>query len=284
MRAALVAAPFLWLLALVLAPALLLGWIAFGSAAEGVPPVAPPLAWQAGALSWQGSLESFALLLEDPHYAGALLRSLLVAAGTAALALLLAYPMAFAIAEARPRWRLPLLALVLAPVWTGLMPRLGAWIGLLRDEGWINGVLLRLGLIEAPLTLLFSDIALYAGMLHSYLPYAVLPLAIALSRRDRLLEAAAADLGAAPARVFLSVTLPLSLPAAAAAFLLVFIPAAGEFVIPELLGPPGDPLLGRVIWAEFFQSRDWPLAAALALTLLAVLALPIRAYQRLGQG
>jgi putrescine transport system permease protein len=282
MRRLLVAVPLGWLLLLVLAPMLILLWIALATAGQGVPPFTAPLVWRDGALAWQGSGESFRGIIADDFYGRALLRSVVVALVSAGLALLLAYPMALGIAEARLRWRLALLLLVMLPIWTGLLPRLGAWIGLLRDGGWLNHWLLALGLAQQPARLLYTDAALYCGMLHSYLPFAVLPLAVALMRRDRRVEAAAADLGATPARVFLTVTLPLSLPAAAASFLLVFIPAAGEFVIPELLGPPDDPLLGRVIWSEFFQNRDWPLAAALSLALLAVLLLPIRLFQRLG--
>jgi putrescine transport system permease protein len=274
--------PLGWLLLLVLAPVLILLWIALAAVGQGVPPFDPPLVWHDGALAWQGSGESFLGIIEDDFYGRALLRSVTVALVSAALALLLAYPMALGIAEARPSWRPPLLLLVMLPIWTGLLPRLGVWIGLLRDGGWFNHWLLEFGLVQQPARLLYTDAALYCGMLHSYLPFAVLPLAVALMRRDRRVEAAAADLGAAPGRVFLTVTLPLSIPAAAASFLLVFIPAAGEFVIPELLGPPDDPLLGRVIWSEFFQNRDWPLAAALSLALLAVLLLPIRLFQRLG--
>ncbi|SDB15715.1 ABC transporter permease [Belnapia rosea] len=272
--------PLAWLLLLVAAPLGILGLIAFAEAGPGVPPFIPPLAWEGGPV-WQGSSESLATLLADSYYLEAFLRSLLTAFVTAALCLLLAYPMALGIAGARPAWRLPLLLLVLLPFWTGFLPRLGAWIGLLRDGGWVNGMLGLLGI--GPLRLLYSEAALHAGMVHAYLPFAVLPLATALLRRDLALEEAAADLGATPFTVFRSVTLPLSLPAAASAFLLVFIPAAGEFVIPDLLGPPEALLVGRVLWSEFFQNRDWPLAAALALALLVLLLPPILLFQRLGR-
>jgi putrescine transport system permease protein len=273
MRGAIIA-PFLWLLALVAAPLLILGAIAVSSAAEGVPPLALPAAWR-------GMLDNAATLLGDPLYAEALLRALLVAAATGGLCLLLAYPMALAIARARPARRPVLLLLVLLPFWTGFLLRMSAWIGLLRDEGWINGVLIALGLIAAPLPMLYSEGALLVGMVHSYLPFAVLPLCAALTRFDPALEEAAGALGARPATAFWTVTLPLSLPGALAGFLLVFIPAVGEFVIPELLGPPEAQLVGRVLWAEFFQNRDWPLAAALALALLGLLVPPILLFQRL---
>ena len=266
-----------WLAAFVAAPLLVVLVLALSTAAEGVPPFALP--WVEGL-----SLDAFSLVLTDPFYVESLGGALLVAGGAATLCLLLAFPMALGLARARPSWRGPLLFALLLPFWTGFLPRIGAWIGLLRDEGWVNGVLQNLGLIEAPLPLLYSWPALFLGMLHAYLPFAVLPLYASLSRRDTALEEAAADLGATPARVFASITLPLAIPGAAAAFLLVFIPAAGEYVIPELLGPPGTPMVGRVLWQEFFQNRDWPTAAALAVLLLALLLAPIRLFQRLGTG
>jgi putrescine transport system permease protein len=272
--------PFVWLALLVAAPIGILAAIALAEAGPGVPPFLPPFAWGTAGLAWQGSLENFRSLVADGYYLGALLRSLGVAGVTAGLCLLLAYPMALGIAGARPAWRMPLLLLVLLPFWTGFLPRIGAWIGLLRDGGWVNGLLGALGF--GPLRLLYTDTALWLGMVHAYLPFAVLPLALALLKRDLALEEAAADLGAGRFTVFRSITLPLSLPAAAAGFLLVCIPAAGEFVIPELLGPPEALLVGRALWGEFFQNRDWPLAAALAIALLAVLVLPIRLFQRLG--
>lgn len=277
-RALVLLPPFLWLLLLVAAPVLILLGIALSEPAPGVPPFAPPVSADGG---WQGTFGNLLTLVQDGSYAGAFLRSLRVAFVSAALCLALAYPMALGIAASREGWRVPLLALVLLPFWSGFLPRLGAWIGLLRDGGWVNGVLLDLGLTAEPVPLLYTDAALYLGMVHAYLPFAVLPLAATLLRRDLAVEEAAADLGAAPWVVFRTVTLPLSLPGAAAAFLLVFIPAAGELVIPELLGPPEALLVGRALWDEFFRNRDWPLAAAMAMALLALLILPIRLFQRM---
>lgn len=280
-RLLLLAPPWLWLLLFVAAPVLILLAIGLAEPAEGVLPFVPPIGWEAGHPVWQGSGASIVTLTEDDWYALAFLRSLRVAGMSAGLCLLLAYPMALGIARARPSRRLPLLLLVLLPFWTGFLPRVGAWIGLLRDGGWVNGVLMGLGLVQEPVPLLYSDAALLIGMVHAYLPFAVLPLTAALLRLDPALEEAAADLGASPFTVFRTVTLPLSLPGAAAGFLLVFIPAAGEFVIPSLLGPPEAQLVGRVLWDEFFQNRDWPLASALAVALLVALILPIRLFQRL---
>jgi putrescine transport system permease protein len=269
-RALLLAPAWAWLLLFVAAPAGILVAIALAEADPGLPPFRL-------ALSGAG----FATLVEDAYYLDALLAALRVAAVTALVCLAIAYPMAMGIARAAPRRRLLLLAALMLPFWTGFLLRIGAWIGLLRDEGWINGVLRGAGLTDAPLPLLYTEGAMLAGMVHAYLPFAVLPLFAALLRLDPTLEEAAADLGARPATVFLTVTLPATAPAAVAAFLLVFIPAAGEYVIPELLGPPEAQLVGRVLWQEFFQNRDWPVAAALAVALLVLLLAPIRLFQRI---
>ncbi len=269
-RFAILAPVWAWLLVFVAAPAAILLAIALAEADSGLPPFR--LAW---------SVTGFATLFEDAYYLDALLTALRVAAMTAACCLVVAYPMAMGIARAAPGRRVLPLALLMLPFWTGFLLRVGAWIGLLRDEGWINGMLMGLGITDAPLPLLYTEGAMLIGMVHAYLPFAVLPLFAALLRLDPTLGEAAADLGARPATAFFTVTLPVTAPAAAAGFLLVFIPAAGEFVIPELMGPPEAQLVGRVLWQEFFQNRDWPVAAALAVGLLALLLVPIRLFQRL---
>lgn len=269
-RIILMAPAWAWLLLFVAAPVGILVAIALAESDPGVPPFRLAL-----------SLAGFGTLVEDTYYLDALLTALRVAATTGMLCLLLAYPMAMGIARAAPSRRVVLLALLMLPFWTGFLLRVGAWIGLLRDEGWINTLLQAIGLTTEPLPLLYSEGAMLIGMVHAYLPFAVLPLFAALLRLDPALEEAAADLGARPATTFLTVTLPATAPAAVAGFLLVFIPAAGEFVIPELMGPPEAQMVGRVLWQEFFQNRDWPVAAALAVALLALLLLPIRLFQRI---
>ena len=261
---------WVWLLVFVAAPAAILLAIALAEADPGLPPFR--LAW---------SFAGFGTLVADTYYIDALLTALRIAAMTAIGCLLIAYPMALGIARAAPGRRVLLLALLMLPFWTGFLLRVGAWIGLLRDQGWINGVLIATGITDAPLPMLYTEGAMLVGMVHSYLPFAVLPLFAALLRLDPTLGEAAADLGAGPATTFFTVTLPMTAPAAAAGFLLVFIPAAGEFVIPELMGPPEAQLVGRVLWQEFFQNRDWPVAAALAVALLVLLLVPIRLFQRL---
>lgn len=263
-----------WLLASVAAPVLVLLVLSFSTSVPGVPPFAPVLIWGDGAAPHvQVDAANWAALIEDAFYLRAGLRSLLIASVSSLACLAVGYPMALAIARAPERQRPLLLLLVMLPFWTGFLLRVTAWIGLLRDEGWVNAGLGLLGI--PPLRLLYTDLAVYLGVTYAYLPFMVLPLYARLSRCDPLLEEAAADLGATPAATFLRVTLPLSLPGVWAGLALVFIPAMGEYVIPELLGGPGAQTIGRALWNEFFANRDWPMAAAVATALLAVLLLPM---------
>jgi putrescine transport system permease protein len=257
-RVAVLVVPWAWLALFLIAPMAIVVRIAFSEAADAVPPYAPRL-----------NLASVAQVLGDPLYARALWLSVKVA-GLSTLACLIAgYPMALAIARAAERRRVLLLLLTMLPFWTGFLMRINAWIGLLQDDGWINAALLASGVIRTPLRLLYTDAAMYVGMTYTYLPFMVLPLYARMSKLDPVLEEAAADLGASPWRAFLSVTLPFSLPGVWAGLALVFVPALGEYVIPELLGGPRAQLIGRLLWEEFFDNRDWPTAAALAMLLLA---------------
>jgi putrescine transport system permease protein len=280
-RLVVVGLPFLWLGLFFLAPFAIVLKIALSQVAEGVPPYAPISEWtEDGVLALRFNLGNFQTLIEDPFYREAYLRSLRVAFVSACFCLLLGYPMALAIARAREAWRVPLLLLVMLPFWTSFLLRISAWIGILQDQGFVNALLIAAGLIREPVPLLYTDLAMYLGIVYCYLPFMVLPLYANLVKLDVTLLEAAADLGAKPWRAFLSVTLPLSLPGIVAGFMLVFIPAVGEFVIPELLGGPDAQLIGRVLWTEFFQNRDWPLASALAVALLLVVVLPIALFQR----
>jgi putrescine transport system permease protein len=281
-RRVVVALPYAWLLLFFLAPFLIVARIALSEAALGIPPYAPLLRWtEENVLTLVLNLGSFATLFADPFYLDAYLRSLKVAFVSAMLCLLAGYPMAYAIARAPEHRRNLLLLLVILPFWTSFLLRVMAWIGILQDQGVLNGMLLSLGLIEEPLRLLYTDAAVYLGIVYCYLPFMVLPLYATLARLDPVLLEAAADLGARPFRAFVTVTLPLSLPGIVAGFMLVFIPAVGEFVIPELLGGPDAQLVGRVLWVEFFQNRDWPMASALAVALLLLLVIPIAVFQHL---
>lgn len=247
-----------WLFVLLVLPLGIVLAIALADSVDAVPPFALGV-----------SVEAFRTVLTDPLYRDALLASLQVAGVSTAACLLMGYPVALTIARAPVRWRDPLVLAAMLPFWTGFPMRINAWIGLLADDGWLVAALS--WAIGAPIRLLYTDAALYLGMIYTYLPFMVLPLYASLSRLDPTLREAAADLGAPPWFGFLRVTLPLSIPGIVAGCVLVFVPAVGEYVIPELLGGPNAQLVGRVLWAEFFANRDWPVAAALAMALLLVL-------------
>jgi len=281
-RLAVLVLPYAWLFLFFLLPFLIVAKIALSEPALGIPPYAPVLRWtEEKVLTLVLNLGNFALLAEDRFYLEAYLRSLRVAAVSALLCLLIGYPMAYAIARAPERRRPLLLVLVILPFWTSFLLRVMAWIGILQEQGVLNGLLLSLGLVREPLRLLYTEGAVYLGIVYCYLPFMVLPLYASLAKLDPVLLEAAADLGARPFRAFLTVTLPLSFPGIAAGVMLVFIPAVGEFVIPELLGGPSAQLVGRVLWVEFFQNRDWPMASALAVALLLLLVIPIALFQHL---
>jgi putrescine transport system permease protein len=281
-RLAVLVLPYAWLFLFFLLPFLIVAKIALSEPALGIPPYAPVLRWtEEKVLTLVLNLGNFALLAEDRFYLEAYLRSLRVAAVSALLCLLIGYPMAYAIARAPERRRHLLLVLVILPFWTSFLLRVMAWIGILQEQGVLNGLLLSLGLVREPLRLLYTEGAVYLGIVYCYLPFMVLPLYASLAKLDPVLLEAAADLGARPFRAFLTVTLPLSFPGIAAGVMLVFIPAVGEFVIPELLGGPSAQLVGRVLWVEFFQNRDWPMASALAVALLLLLVIPIALFQHL---
>lgn len=270
------ALPYAWLAAFFLAPFAIVLKISLSETQAAIPPYLPLLREDGLHLNWG----NFAFLLSDPLYFYALLSSLQVAAVSTLACLLIGYPMAYGIAKAPPRWRSALLMLVVLPFWTSFLLRVYAWIGLLRNDGLVNHLLMTLGLIDEPMALLHTSLAVHIGIVYSYLPFMVLPLYAVLERLDPALLEAAADLGCRPFRAFLRVTLPLSWPGVAAGSLLVFIPAVGEFVIPDLLGGPDSLMIGSVLWAEFFSNRDWPVASAVAVGLLVVLLLPIALLRR----
>ena len=265
-----IALPFLWLAVFFLLPFVLVLAIALGTNA---PDVAPPV-------ELGFSLKNFALLFSDDLYLAAWLSSLRIAATSTLVALLLGYPMAYAIARARPERRPLLLMLVVLPFWTSFLIRIYAWMGLLAKNGLIEQFLRWTGVAENPGSILGTEWAVHLGIVYAYLPFMVLPLYATLEKLDMGLLEAAADLGARPFAAFLTVTLPLSLPGIVAGCLLVFIPSVGEFVIPDLLGGTQTLMIGKVLWDEFFTNADWPLASAVAICLLVLLVGPIALFQR----
>ena len=279
-RLLLIGVPFLWLALFFLLPLLIVVKISFAQSIVGIPPYTPLWGFADGRMQLHPTSANFALIAGDNLYLRAYLGSLGNAALATALCLLIGYPMAYAIARARGPRRQLLLFLVIAPFWTSFLIRVYSWIAILEPNGLLNQALLGLGLISAPLPLLNNEFSVELGLVYSYLPFMILPVYGSLAALDQSLLEAAADLGARPARVFLGVTLPLTLPGIAAGSLLVLIPAIGEFVIPDLLGGPGTLMIGKVLWDEFFNNRDWPVAAAVAVVLVAVLVLPLLAAQR----
>ena len=266
-----VAAPLAWLLLFFAAPFGIVALISLSHAVIGQPPYAPVLGLDHAAPTFSGSLHNYALLLADPLYVRALLGSVRIALVATLLCLLIAYPMAYAIARSAERHRNVLLVSVMLPFWTSFLIRVYAWMGLLRDNGLVNHALLGLGLVHEPLKIINTNVAVYIGIVYAYLPFMVLPLYATLERLDWSLLDAAADLGCRPFAAFLRVTLPLSVPGILAGALLVFIPATGEFVIPALLGGPDTLMIGKVLWEEFFNNHDWPAASALAVLVVLVL-------------
>ncbi len=280
-RDAVIAAPFLWLVVFFLVPFGIVLKIALARPRIGLPPYETLLQW-ADERTLQIKLEfgNFAFMASDSLYVAAFLNSLKIAALSTLICLLIAYPLAYAIARAQAAWRNILLMMVILPFWTSFLLRVYAWIGILKNNGLINNALLALGVIREPIVMLQTDFAIYVGMVYSYLPFMVLPLYATLEKMDLTLLEAAADLGCRPWRAFVSVTLPLSAPGIVAGAMLVFIPSVGEFVIPELLGGKNALMIGKVLWGEFFNNRDWPLASAMAITLLLLLVLPLAFLQR----
>ena len=278
--------PYLWLLALFLVPFVIVLKISFSQTVMALPPYRPVLDLAAG---WTGlkdfaahlTTDAYALLGSDNLYLRSYLKSLEVAGLSTALLLAIGYPIAYGIVRS-PRALQPLLVmLVVLPFWTSFLIRVYAWMNILQRDGLLNDVLMRLQLIDAPRVWLSTDTAVYIGLVYSYLPFMVLPLYAVLEKLDPALLEAAADLGCTRLRAFWRVTFPLSLPGVAAGALLCFIPITGEFVIPDLLGGSRTLMIGQTLWTEFFSNRDWPVASAIAVALLALLLVPILFYERL---
>ncbi len=273
--------PMLWLLAFFLAPFLIVLKLSFAEVAIAMPPYTP-LIERLGE-TWfhlRVNLGNYLLLLRDDLYVSAYVNSLRIAGVATLIALLVGYPIAYGMVRAPRQWRLALLMAVILPFWTSFLIRVYAWIGILKKEGLLNLALMSMGLIDEPLTILNTDTAVYIGIVYSYLPFMVLPLYANLEKMDNTLLEAATDLGCRPIAAFWKITVPLSLPGIVAGCFLVFIPAVGEFVIPDLLGGSGTRMIGKTLWTEFFNNRDWPLSSAVAVVLLLVLIIPIVLFQK----
>jgi len=281
-RLALIAIPYLWLLALFLVPFVIVLKISLSDVALARPPYMPQFDWETGIWAFLSELdfENFVWLTQDDLYWKAYLSSLQIAFFSTLLTLLVGYPMAYGMARAPEEWRATLMMLVILPFWTSFLIRVYAWMGILSNEGFLNQALLWLGLINEPLTILNTNTAVYIGVVYTYLPFMILPIYAALERMDASLVEAAEDLGCSRLSAFWLVTVPLSKPGIIAGCFLVFIPTLGEFVIPSLLGGSDTLMIGKVLWEEFFSNRDWPVASAVAVVLLLILIVPIVLFQR----
>ncbi len=279
------AIPYLWIAAFFLAPMLLIAKISLSHAVLARPPYEPRfLSSDTLADIWAKAqsftFDNYRALVADSLYFDSYVSSLAIAGVSTVATLLVAYPFALAMARGPRQWRPFLIGLAAAPFWTSFLIRVYAWIALLKDEGLINNALMALGLIDAPLQMFATTGAVVVGIVYSYLPFMLLPIYAALEGQDPSLREAAADLGASPLQVFLRVTLPLSRDGVVAGALLVFIPAVGEFVIPDLLGGSDTLMIGRTLWNDFFANHDWPAASAAAIALVVILLAPLLLWER----
>lgn len=278
----LIAPPYAWLLLLFLAPFAIVVKISLSDYALAIPPYVPKFSWDEGIGAYLSQLdfENYIFLTEDDLYWKAYLSSFKIAAISTTLTLLVGYPIAYGMTRVPSEWRPTLMMLVILPFWTSFLIRVYAWMGILSSEGYLNQLLLWIGVIDTPLIILNTNSAVYIGIVYTYLPFMILPIYSALERLDESLIEAAEDLGCSRLTAFWLVTIPLSKTGIVAGCFLVFIPALGEFVIPSLLGGSNTLMIGKVLWEEFFSNRDWPVASAVAVILLLLLVIPIVLFQR----
>jgi len=264
-----------------LAPFSIVLKISFATPIVAQPPFTQLFDFTGNASQWLlATWDNYQFLTEDNLYWVSYFKSIKIAAVSTFICLLVGYPMAYGIARATPTTRNILLMLVILPFWTSFLLRVYAWMGLLGKHGIVNSLLMNMGLIDSPMQMLYTDMAVYLGIVYTYIPFMILPLYATLEKMDTSLHDAAADLGAKPWQTFIDVTLPLSMPGIIAGSLLVFIPAIGEYVIPALLGGIDSLMIGRTLYDEFFVNRDWPLASAVATILLIIVVIPIMLFQR----
>ena len=275
-----IAVPYIWLLLFFLVPFIIVFKISFAEMQYAIPPYTDLVSFVDEVLTINLNIGNYYYLIDDSLYAKAYLSSVRIAFFATLCALLIGYPMAYAIARADASTRNALLMLVMLPSWTSFLIRIYAWVGILKNNGLINNALMGIGIIDEPIALLNTELAVYIGIVYAYLPFMVLPIYTNLVKLDNSLLEASADLGCPPWKTFLTVTLPLSKAGIIAGSMLVFIPSVGEFVIPEMLGGSEALMIGKVLWQEFFNNRDWPVASAVAIVMLLLLLIPITFFHR----
>ncbi|MHC8312207.1 ABC transporter permease subunit [Pseudomonas sp. GT1P32] len=279
-RQLVIGVPFIWLFMFFMLPFFIVLKISFAEADVAIPPYTEIYNFVDQKLQVLLNLGNYAMLAGDELYIAAYLGSLKMALISTILCLLIGYPMAYAIASARKEMQTVLVLLIMMPTWTAILIRVYAWMGILSNNGLLNGFLMSMGWIDEPLQILNTNLAVYIGVVYSYLPFMILPLYANLVKHDHSLLEAASDLGSSTFNSFWKITIPLSKNGIVAGCMLVFIPVVGEFVIPELLGGPETLMIGKVLWQEFFNNRDWPVASALAVVMLAILIVPIILFNR----
>ncbi|MGV8860886.1 MAG: ABC transporter permease subunit [Pseudomonas sp.] len=279
-RQLVIGVPFIWMFLFFMLPFIIVLKISFAEADVAIPPYTEIFNVIEQKLQLILNLGNYAMLTDDELYIAAYLGSLKMAFFSTLLCLLIGYPMAYGIATARKESQTVLLLLIMMPTWTAILIRVYAWMGILSNNGLLNSFLMWLGLINEPLQILNTNLAVYIGVVYSYLPFMILPLYANLVKHDQSLLEAASDLGSSTFNSFWKITVPLSKNGIIAGCMLVFIPVVGEFVIPELLGGPETLMIGKVLWQEFFNNRDWPVASALAVVMLAILIVPIILFNR----
>lgn len=278
-RGLVIGVPFVWLTIFFLVPFVLVLKISFADQQLSIPPYTSLASLQNGAVQLTLQLSHYLFLLQDDLYVDTYISSVKMAAVSTLLCLLIGYPMAYYIARSSPARRNLLMMGVMLPFWTSYLIRVYAWIGILKDEGLLNQFLMWTGITHAPIHLYHTNWGVYIGMVYSYLPFMIMPLYAHLVKMDLTLLEAAYDLGAKPWTVFTRITLPLSKNGIIAGCLLVFIPAVGEYVIPELLGGSNTLMIGRVMWDEFFSNMDWPMASAVTVAMVLLLLVPMAVFQ-----
>lgn len=276
----LLAVPYGWLMLFFMLPFLIVLKISFAEAQISIPPYSELVTYAEQQIRLLLNIGNYQYLFEDDLYISSYLHSIRIALVSTLLCLLIGFPLAWAIVHSKPSTRNVLLMLIILPSWTSFLIRVYAWIGILKNNGLLNNMLITFGILDEPLRILHTNWAVYIGIVYTYLPFMVLPLYTALMRVDYSLIEAASDLGAKPFTTLFSILVPLTRAGIIAGSMLVFIPAVGEFVIPELLGGPDSILIGKVLWQEFFNNRDWPVASAVATVMLLILMVPILWFHR----
>lgn len=273
--------PYSWLILFSLIPFLFVLKVSFSQTILAIPPYQPLLTLaNEGILTLNLNLGNYSRMITDSFYASGFIASVMIALVSTIFCLIFGYLIAYGITRASPKWRMILLLLIILPFWTSFLVRIYAWIGILSKDGLLNNLLLYLGLISEPQQFLYNNFAVTIGIVYCYLPFMVLPIYSTLEKLDDVYIEAAYDLGCRPWQAFWRITVPLSRAGILSGCALVFIPALGEFVIPELLGAPDNLMIGRIIWLEFFNNRDWPIASTVAVVMLILFVVPIMVMQR----